>query len=91
VSGNTISWMFLEILSQPWENIAGYSWGSTVLAWMYRQLCNASCRTSGGCSYLLQIWCWERWPIGRPVRPPVSPDDPENVCLPISKMVQFLV
>jgi hypothetical protein len=25
VSGNTISWIFLDILRQPWENIDGYS------------------------------------------------------------------
>ena len=25
VSGNTISWIFLDILCQPWENIAAYS------------------------------------------------------------------
>ena len=31
-SGNTISWAFLNILSQPWENIGAYSWGSAVLA-----------------------------------------------------------
>lgn len=71
-SGNTISWIFLDILRQPWENIAAYSWGSAVLAWTYRQLCDACRRTSnyanlGGCSYLLQVWCWERWPVGRPV------------------------
>ena len=24
-SGNTISWIFLDILRQPWENIAAYS------------------------------------------------------------------
>jgi hypothetical protein len=24
-SGNTISWIFLDILHQPWENIATYS------------------------------------------------------------------
>ena len=35
-SGNTISWIFLDILHQPWENIAAYSWGSAVLAWTYR-------------------------------------------------------
>ena len=71
-SGNTISWIFLDILRQPWENIVAYSWGSAVLAWTYRQLCVACCRTSGfanlgGCSYLLQVWCWERWPVGRPL------------------------
>ena len=70
-SGNNISWMFVDILNQPWENIAGYSWGSAVLAWTYRQLCEACRRTStagylGGCAYLLQVWIWERWPIGRP-------------------------
>jgi len=70
-SGNNISWMFVDILNQPWENIAGYSWGSAVLAWTYRQLCEACRRTStagnlGGCAYLLQVWIWERCPIGRP-------------------------
>ena len=61
-----------DILSQPWENIGAYSWGSAVLAWTYHQLCVA-CRRStgganlGGCSHLLQVWCWERWPVGRPV------------------------
>ena len=57
-SGNTISWIFLDILRQPWENIVAYNWGSAVLAWTYRQLCVACRRTSGyanlgGCSYLL--------------------------------------
>jgi len=56
---------------QPLENIALYSWGSAVLAWMYRQLCVACHRSAGnanlgGCAYLLQVWCWERWPLGRP-------------------------
>ena len=56
--GNTISWAFLNILSQPWENIGAYNWGSVVLAWIYHQLCVA-CRCSigganlGGCSHLL--------------------------------------
>jgi hypothetical protein len=35
-SGNTISWIFLDILRQPWDNIAGYNWDSTVLAWTYK-------------------------------------------------------
>ncbi|XP_066314877.1 serine/threonine-protein phosphatase 7 long form homolog isoform X1 [Miscanthus floridulus] len=71
-SGNTISWIFLDTLRQPWENIAGYSWGNAVLAWTCRQLCVACRRTSGhvnlgGCSYLLQVWCWERLSVGRPL------------------------
>lgn len=85
-SGNTISWIFLRILSQPWEDIAAYSWGSAVLAWTYRQLCVACRRTTssanlGGCSYLLQIWCWERWPVGRPNRGNL-PVSTFHLCLP---------
>lgn len=76
-AGNTVSWMVLPLLGQDWDNIRGYSWGSAVLAWLYRQLCDA-CRRSGrdanlgGCAYLLQIWIWERLPVGRPHRGPVE-------------------
>ncbi|CAO2203014.1 unnamed protein product [Urochloa humidicola] len=35
-SGNTISWMWLDILGQNWEVLRTYSWGSAVLAWLYR-------------------------------------------------------
>jgi hypothetical protein len=69
-SGNTVSWMVLPQLREPWENIATYSWGSATLAWLYRQLCEA-CRRGektsniGGCTYLLQLWIWERIPTGR--------------------------
>jgi hypothetical protein len=57
-SGNVVSWIFLDILRQPWENIALFSWDNAVLAWTYRQLCAACCHGSGypslgGCSYLL--------------------------------------
>ncbi|RLN03895.1 hypothetical protein C2845_PM13G22500 [Panicum miliaceum] len=62
-SGNTISWMWLKIIGQDWENIATFSWGSAALGWLYRQMCDA-CRRSGenanlgGCAYLLQLWMW---------------------------------
>jgi hypothetical protein len=77
-SGDSISWIFLRILMQPLDNIAGYSWGTAVLAWTYRQLCQACRRQSsngnlGGCSYLLQVWIWERFPVGRPTKPPGLP------------------
>ncbi|XP_062187888.1 serine/threonine-protein phosphatase 7 long form homolog [Phragmites australis] len=64
-SGNIVSWMYLPILGEQWENVGLYSWGSATLAWLYRQLCDA-CRHSGdhanlgGCAYLLQVWMWER-------------------------------
>jgi hypothetical protein len=76
-AGNTVSWMVLPLLGQVWDNIRGYSWGSAVLAWLYRQLCDACSRSGqdanlGGCAYLLQIWIWERLPVGRPHRGPVE-------------------
>lgn len=66
--GNTVSWMWLAIIGQDWENLRDYSWGSTTLAWLYRQLCDACLRSGnnaniGGC-YLLQIWMWEHIPVG---------------------------
>ena len=72
-SGNTISWMVLPILGQQWENITQYSWGSAGLAWLYQWLCDACRRVGndsnlGRCAYLLQIWIWERFPVGRPYR-----------------------
>lgn len=74
-SGNTVSWMWLDILGQDWEAIGTYSWGSGVLAWLYRQMCDACRRSSdntnlGGCAYLLQVWMWEHLPVGRPSRRP---------------------
>ncbi|CAL5058786.1 unnamed protein product [Urochloa decumbens] len=72
-SGNTMSWMWLPIICQDWENIATFSWGSATLGWLYRQMCDACRRTGenanlGGCAYLLQLWMWEHLPIGRPDR-----------------------
>nr|GME08042.1 serine/threonine-protein phosphatase 7 long form homolog [Ipomoea batatas] len=56
---------FLEDIS-----IAGqYSWGSAVLAFLYRSLCRAAHYESsiiGGCLILLQLWAWERLPCTRP-------------------------
>jgi hypothetical protein len=85
-SGDSISWIFLRILMQPLENITTYSWGTAVLAWTYRQLCNACRRQSpnanlGGCSYLLQVWIWERFSVGRPTKPP---------CLPVSALATLI-
>jgi hypothetical protein len=72
-----VSWMVLSLLGQDCDNIRVYSWGSAVLAWLYRQLCDACKRSGqdanlGGCAYLLQIWIWERLLVGRPHRGPVE-------------------
>ncbi|CAO2198854.1 unnamed protein product [Urochloa humidicola] len=71
--GNQVTWSVLPILSQQWENIGGYSWGSATLSWLYRQLCEGCKRKGadsnlGGCAYLLQIWIWMRFAVGRPYR-----------------------
>ena len=47
------------------------SWGSVVLAAMYRGMCEACCRTKPasiltGCPLLLQLWSFERFSLGRP-------------------------
>jgi hypothetical protein len=69
LAGNTISWMWIPMIGQEWDAIASYSWASTTLAWLYRQMCDACRRCGpnanlGGCAYLLQLWMWERLPIG---------------------------
>ena len=47
------------------------SWGSAVLAATYRAMCNgcqllSSSASILGCPLLLQLWSWERFPVGRP-------------------------
>jgi len=68
-TGDSASWMYLPYLTD-WDTAGGYSWGSTVLGFLYRNLCEACRRTSqnpsiGGCVFLLQVWMWFRLPVGR--------------------------
>ena len=69
-TGDNASWMWIHCLSN-WDQAGQYSWGSAVLCFLYRQLCEG-CRRStanpslGGCVYLLQLWMWARFPVGRP-------------------------
>ncbi|TVU26210.1 hypothetical protein EJB05_28747, partial [Eragrostis curvula] len=82
-TGDAASWMYLPCLLD-WDAAGQFSWGSAVLAFLYRQLCEACRRTKprsslGGCVYLLQLWMWSRLPVGRPrVRAP-QPWTPEGV------------
>ncbi|KAH0725602.1 hypothetical protein KY284_001467 [Solanum tuberosum] len=62
-----------------------YSWGSAVLAYLYRALC----RTSIGnvvdiCRFipLIQVWCWERI---LPVQPSAPPPHDGDVLLPYAR------
>ncbi|KAL9688943.1 hypothetical protein QQ045_033370 [Rhodiola kirilowii] len=70
LSGGDISLHYLPLLLDV-DAIRGYSWGSDVLAYLYRQLCVA-CEVNhkqiGGCLILLQLWASERMYVGRPLR-----------------------
>jgi hypothetical protein len=61
-----------RIADAPLEQMPQISWGSTVLAAIYRGLCSAVMRPTSreaillGCPLLLQMWIHERFDIGRP-------------------------
>ena len=62
----------LEIAAaQNQEDIEQRSWGSALLAATYRALCTVCTKNSDsssilGCPLFLQLWSWERFPVGRP-------------------------
>ncbi|XP_073271573.1 serine/threonine-protein phosphatase 7 long form homolog [Primulina huaijiensis] len=81
--GGSARLIFLQLLRDI-DNVKSYSWGSAVLAFLYRELCNASRiekTTMTGPLYILQIWAWSRIKCVNPDRggltlgvPPVDPD-----------------
>jgi len=65
--------MYLPLLADL-QQTGHYSWGSAVLAYLYRELCMAtdySQRQVSGCLTLLQLWAWDRFSQLRPERPPL--------------------
>nr|XP_034580881.1 protein MAIN-LIKE 2-like [Setaria viridis] len=60
------------IAEAPLAEVPQYSWGSAVLATTYGGLCTSCVKVSSaepiflGCPLLLQLWAYERFPIGRP-------------------------
>ncbi|XP_061357493.1 serine/threonine-protein phosphatase 7 long form homolog [Gastrolobium bilobum] len=55
-----------------------YSWGSTVLATLYRELCKVTDpgrSDMGGCTLLLQLWAWTRFPTISPGIPAITDPD----------------
>ncbi|KAE8792179.1 hypothetical protein D1007_33337 [Hordeum vulgare] len=75
-TGDTASWMFLGPLR---DSDVKWSWGSATLAFLYRQLDGACMRikptsTLGGFVWALQVWMWERMPVGRNLSLP--PEEP---------------
>ncbi|KAH0730069.1 hypothetical protein KY289_001257 [Solanum tuberosum] len=83
-SGNLISLQYLAFLD-PIHNVGKYSWGSAVLAYLYRALCRASIdNVVDICGFipLLQVWCWERI---LPVQPSAHPPHDGDVLLPYGR------
>ena len=74
--GSTVSRRFIPIAQEIADatapaDIRRRSWGSALLAGTYRAMCNACTLTTPGsallgCPLFLQLWSWERFPIGRP-------------------------
>jgi Plant mobile domain len=67
-SGDGISPIYLPLFVD-FQEAGHYSWGSAVLAYLYRELCaatNPNRMVICGAMMLLQIWSWERFPLGRP-------------------------
>uniref|UniRef100_A0A8I6XN95 Aminotransferase-like plant mobile domain-containing protein n=1 Tax=Hordeum vulgare subsp. vulgare TaxID=112509 RepID=A0A8I6XN95_HORVV len=74
--GDTALWMFLDRL-RNWD--VKWSWELAALAFLYRQLYKACMRSKptsslGGIVWALQIWMWERIPVGRNIT--VAPEEP---------------
>lgn len=63
-SGGRISLLYLQFLD-PISDAKKYSWGSAALAWLYRQLCNATdlkAKHISGPLLLVQLWAFARFP-----------------------------
>ncbi|KAL0320482.1 UNVERIFIED_CONTAM: Serine/threonine-protein phosphatase 7 long form [Sesamum radiatum] len=61
-SRNMVPLLYLSKLEEI-NTARNYSWGSAVLAFLYRELCHASLKGKaaiGGALQLLQIWAWSR-------------------------------
>ncbi|KAF7832360.1 serine/threonine-protein phosphatase 7 long form-like protein [Senna tora] len=59
-SGNKVSLICLPLLRNL-EEVGQYSWGSTILAYLFREMCEAmrwDCENMGRCAHLLLAWAW---------------------------------
>ncbi|XP_071923196.1 serine/threonine-protein phosphatase 7 long form homolog [Coffea arabica] len=69
-SGNKVPLLYMPLL-RDLETVGQYSWGSAILATLYRSLCGATSpfrSAVAGPLVLLQLWAWERIPTMRPDR-----------------------
>ncbi|KAG8077845.1 hypothetical protein GUJ93_ZPchr0007g5763 [Zizania palustris] len=70
-----MSLIYLPLIADL-SRVGTYSWGSAVLAFLYRSLCSVASshniKNIGGSLLLLQLWSWEHSHVGRPlVRSPL--------------------
>ncbi|XP_040952809.1 protein MAINTENANCE OF MERISTEMS-like [Gossypium hirsutum] len=69
-SNDKVHLMYLPLLADL-SSVSSYSWGSAVLAVLYRELCRATdpkVRDIGGCLSLLQSWALYRMPFLASIR-----------------------
>ncbi|XP_074342714.1 serine/threonine-protein phosphatase 7 long form homolog [Apium graveolens] len=73
--GSQVHCMFIPVI-QNLERSSKLSWGSAVLAFLYRELfkaCKIGVEEIAGCVLLLQLWAWTRLPTLAPIpRAPCS-------------------
>ncbi|KAL4319809.1 hypothetical protein GQ457_18G005540 [Hibiscus cannabinus] len=72
-SGNMVHTQYLPMMANL-NTVAEYSWGSTILACLYHELCRASIMNGGkrpsdmgGYQILMQSWAWYRLPYLTPI------------------------
>jgi hypothetical protein len=73
-----MSLIYLPLIADL-SRVGRYSWGSAILAFLYRSLCSVASshniKNIGGSLLLLQLWSWEHFHVGRPlVRSPLFPE-----------------
>lgn len=76
-SSQYVHLMFLPLL-ENFDDTYTYSWGSAVLAFLYRELCrcgNPKKKDIGGCVQLICLWAWERF---KPIAPIIRKTHPER-------------
>ena len=76
-SGNRVHLQWLGLL-RDFDIAGSYSWGSTTLAWLYRELYRATkpnTKDIGGALILVQLWAWSRFPHMTPDILSIQPID----------------
>ncbi|WOH07790.1 hypothetical protein DCAR_0727224 [Daucus carota subsp. sativus] len=67
-SGNYVNLNLLWML-RDLQSVVGYSWGSAVLAYLYRKMCDSTHKVItnfAGYATLVQVWIYERFPTLAP-------------------------